>query len=920
MGATQQQQHARVDLDHHDDLLLQEPERTKSSVSVVCRYTEDVCDLRAFQPAPSSRSAPASSYVAAPARADRLPAGIAPSHYDLAFTVDLARARFDGVETIRVQVDQPTRTVVLHAIEITFREVTIAAGSATQTAGVSLNEAQQTATLTVPNALPKGPAEIRITYSGILNDKLRGFYLSTGTSGRRHAVTQLEATDARRAFPGFDEPAFKATFDVSLTIDKDDTAISNGRVISDTPAPDGRHTVRFSTTAKMSTYLVAMAVGRFECLEAAAENVPIRVCATEGKKELGRTALEMAGQMLTFFHQYFTIKYPFGKLDVLAVPDFSAGAMENTAAIFYRETDLLVDSKDASLEVRKRIASVLAHEMAHQWFGDLVTMQWWDDIWLNEGFATWMANRALAAIRPEWNVSVDEALETQTALGLDGLKSTHAIHAPADTPAQIDEAFDAIAYEKGAAVLRMLEHYLGAETFRKGINAYLQAHAYANGTSRDFWNAMTAASGKPVDRILPTFVNQAGAPVVDVALACRDNRTQVDAAQRRFFLDPAEFRKGSPERWQVPICLKTASSGGEPTCDVLWQPRQPLTIDGATCASSSWVFANAGAQGYYRTAYSPEALRALAPRVQDALTAPERLSLAGDEWAMVRAGRHGVGEYLTLAAGFGNERADGVLSTITDRLDFIHEYLTTDATRGTFERVVRTLFGPLFQQVGFESSPSDSDEQRALRATLIETLGTAGGDADLAVRARAALDRALGGGTPLDPTLAGAITAVAAEHGDRALQDALLAAADRAEAPAERYRSLYALTRFQDPALIDRALEYSLTSKLRSQDTAQFLSRFLAQSAARPRAWAFLKQHWTELQPKLSIFLGEANVTNALGSFCDAASRDDIAAFFAAHPLTSGSRTLAQATERINNCIGLRERESPALARWLANR
>ena len=391
----------------------------------------------------------------------------------------------------------------------------------------------------------------------------------------------------------------------------------------------------------------------------------------------------MAEQILTFYNRYFTIKYPFGKLDVLAVPDFAAGAMENTAAIFYRETDLLVDSKDASLAARKRIASVLAHEMAHQWFGDLVTMKWWDDIWLNEGFATWMANHALAEMRPDWDIPVDEVLETQAALNFDGLKSTHPIHAPADTPAQIDEAFDAIAYEKGAAVLRMLENYLGAGTFRNGINAYLQAHAYGNGTSQDFWNAMTAASGKPVDRILPTFVNQPGAPLVEVAPACRDNRMHVDAVQQRFFQDPALLRNGSAERWQVPVCMKSvpAAGGGatNSSCAVFSQPRQSLTLDGSAC--SPWVFANAGAQGYYRTAYSPEALRALTPRVQDVLTAPERLSLAGDEWAMVRAGRHGIGEFLTLATGFGNERTDGVLGNVTNRLDFIHDYLTTDATR-----------------------------------------------------------------------------------------------------------------------------------------------------------------------------------------------------------------------------------------------
>ena len=488
---------------------------------MVCRYTEEPCArAHSLIALPLAALFVGLVLAAAPARADRLPGHVVPSHYNLGFAVDLARARFEGVETIRVEIGQPTRTVVLHAIEIAFRDVTITAGSATQKAAISLDEQQQTATFTVPRPLAKGPADIHITYTGILNDKLRGFYLSTD-AGRRYAVTQLEATDARRAFPSFDEPAFKATFDISLTIDRGDTAISNGRVIADTAAPDGqRHTVKFSTTPKMSTYLVAMAVGRFECLEESAAGVPIRICTIEGKKELGRTALEMAQQILTFYNRYFTIKYPFGKLDVLAVPDFAAGAMENTAAIFYRETDLLVDVKDASLNARKRIASVLAHEMAHQWFGDLVTMKWWDDLWLNEGFATWMANRPLAEMRPEWNIPVEEAIETQTALGMDGLNSTHAIHAPANTPAEIDGAFDAITYEKGAAVLRMVENYLGAETFRKGINTYLEAHAYGNGTSQDFWTIMSSASGKPIDAILPTFVNQPGAPLIDVSFAC----------------------------------------------------------------------------------------------------------------------------------------------------------------------------------------------------------------------------------------------------------------------------------------------------------------------------------------------------------------------------------------------------------------
>src|SRR3989441_11964938 len=361
---------------------------------------------------------------AVPASAQRLPTIVTPEHYDLAFVVDLTRERFEGIETIGVRIAEPTTLIVLNAIDLQIRDVTIGAGSAAQKATVTRDEANQTATFTVPRLLAKGPSEIHVRFSGVLNHQLRGFYASEA-NGRKYAVTQFESTDARRAFPCFDEPALKATFALTVTVDRGDIAISNGKVLSDTPGPAAhQHTMKFATTAKMSSYLVAIAVGDFRCLDGAADAVPIRICATPDKRDLGRIALESAQQILQFYDSYYATKYPFGKLDVVAVPDFAAGAMENTAAIFYRETDLLADSKTASVDTRKKIASVLAHEMAHQWFGDLVTMQWWDDIWLNEGFATWMANKPLAAQHRDWMIDVDEEQETQTAMSLDALKST----------------------------------------------------------------------------------------------------------------------------------------------------------------------------------------------------------------------------------------------------------------------------------------------------------------------------------------------------------------------------------------------------------------------------------------------------------------------------------------------------------------
>jgi len=863
-----------------------------------------------------SRFASALSFVAlvsAPAAAQRLPTTVTPSHYDLSFAVDLAHARFEGTETIAVDLAEPATTVVLNAFQIDFHDVTIRAGGAGQRATVALDPQAQTATFTVPRPIARGPAEIHVTYTGRLNDELRGFYLSKG-KGRNYAVTQFESTDARRAFPSFDEPVYKATFAVKVTADRGDTVIANGRMLSDTPGPGpSQHTMTFATTPKMSSYLVAMAVGDFQCLDGGADGIPIRICSTPDKKELGRIALQSAEHILSFYDRYYAIKYPFGKLDVVAVPDFAAGAMENTAAIFYRESDLLADSEGASVATRKNIASVLAHEMAHMWFGDLVTMRWWDDVWLNEGFATWMANHPLASWKPDWNIPVDEELENQTALNLDSLAATRPIHAAVETPGQIEEAFDAIAYQKGAAVLRMIESYVGADTFRAGVNAYLKAHAWGNATSQDFWTAIAQASGKPVDAIMPTFVNQPGVPLLRAALSCAGGKSEITLTQQRFSLDPSHAAT-SGDTWRIPVCATIGGAGGR-VCDVMTGPTMTLTLPTSTCAP--WAFANAGGQGYYRTAYPPETLRAMAPHVETSLSAPERLSLVEDAWALMRAGEQQASDYLTLVSGFGREPSSGVLGTVTARLGFIHQYLTDDTTRPRFEAFVRTLLRPSFDALGFAAGSQDSDDRRSLRAVVILALGSLGQDRDVVGQSRAALDRALAGGTPLDPTLAGAIVNVAASHGDEKLYDELAAAADRAASPDEHYRYLYALTDFEQPALIDRSLDYALSPKLRSQDTALFLASLLGHPAARARTWAFTKAHWEALAPKITIALGDVNFVSGLGAFCDAGARDDIQSFFAARTLPAATRTLKQTVERIDNCTGLRERQRATVAGWL---
>ncbi|MDR1988799.1 MAG: M1 family metallopeptidase, partial [Acidobacteriaceae bacterium] len=659
--------------------------------------------------------------------AQRLPVTVVPEHYALAFDVDLAGATFGGTETIRVQLKEPLRRITLHALDMQFQQVTITAAGEEQTVAATFNAPTETVALTVPNTIPAGPADIRIRYTGILNDKLRGFYLSKA-NGRNYAVTQMESTDARRAFPSFDEPAYKATFDITLTIDANDSAISNGALVSDVPGPGaGRHTLTFATTPKMSSYLVAMAVGDFVCTAGEADTVPIRICATPDKKDLGHIALDAAEQILQFYNRYYAITYPFGKLDVVAVPDFAAGAMENTAAIFYREVDLLADDKTASVANRQRIWEVLAHEMAHQWFGDLVTMRWWDDLWLNEGFATWMEKRPLASLKPEWKMDVAETSDTHSAMNLDSLASTRAIHSAVETPAEIEGSFDTIAYQKGGAVMSMIEGYVGDETFRRGVNLYLERHAYANATSEDFWTAVTEASDKPVDKILPTFVNQPGIPLITVGATCTSAGLKLDLAQQRFFLTPPSSGAFTRTTWNIPVCMKDARGGS--SCTVLdsrtlsrtltpsTDQKSPAAASGAD-ACPAWVFLNAGAKGYYRTQYPPAMLRAMAPDLQTTFTASERFSLVGDEWALVRAGTHTVADYMTIAAGFGREESSTVFEEVGARLAFIHDYLTTDATRGPFERFLQQLVGPAFDALGFTPAPGEDDDQRTLRADL----------------------------------------------------------------------------------------------------------------------------------------------------------------------------------------------------------
>ena len=846
------------------------------------------------------------------ATAQRLSEAARPENYKLTFTPDLENAKFEGDETITLRVLKPTSEITLNAVDIDFHEVTIASGGTTQKATVAPDKEKEMVVLSVEKPLATGPSTIHITYTGVLNSEMRGLYLGKDDQGRKYAATQFEATDARRAFPSFDEPDYKATFDITAVADKGQVAISNYKVVSDTPGPGDKHTVKFATTAKMSSYLAALVVGNFEYVEGSVDGIPIRVYSTPGKKEMGKFALEVAEQNVGYYDKYFGIKYPYGKLDLIGLPDFSAGAMENIGSITFREVLLLIDDKQGSVDLKKTIASVTAHEIAHMWFGDLVTMKWWDDVWLNEGFATWMSSKPLQKWKPEWNFGLDDVSGTGGTLNVDALANTRPIHQAAETPAQIQELFDGIAYGKAAAVLRMLESYLGDETFRAGINAYLKQHQYTNATAEDFWDAQTKTSKKPVDKIMPTWVKQAGEPIINVKAQCSGNSTNVRVTQQRYYFDRSKFESPNDQVWQIPVCLKGSATTGAAKCELLTKKEETFTLPGC----SNWVLANAGATGYYRDGYQPDAVRALAQDAETKLSPAERISLQNDIWASVRVGREPVGDYLAFAQGLQDDRNRAVLEDVLGRLDYIREYLVNENDRDSFRAWLRQYLTPMMKEVGWESKPGDSDEQRTLRARLLGALGQDARDPDTLAEARKIADKALADPASVDHELAGTALASAAINADSEFYDKVMTALKNMKSPEEYYAYFFTLPQFTDPKLLQRTLDFAISPDVRSQDALQLVTGVLGNQDGEKLAWDFIRQHWTEIEKAGGPF-ASAQVVGATSGFCDAGMRDQVTEFFNAHKIAAAERTYRQAIERINNCIDLKSQQEPQLATWL---
>jgi puromycin-sensitive aminopeptidase len=841
--------------------------------------------------------------------AQRLPGAVTPKHYTLRFTPDLTAATFTGTARIDVDVATPTSQVVLNALDLTLSEVRITQAGATRNAQVAMHPERQQAELTLSDPLVAGPAMIELSFAGALSKQLAGFYL--GTKGEhRYAASQLQATDARRMFPSFDEPALKAAFDISAVVDQKHVAISNGRQISDVPGPAaGQHTVTFATTPRMSTYLVALLVGEFTCASGAVGDIPLRVCALPGQEAMTSFALEATKGVLNFYGRYYEIKYPFDKLDQIGIPDFGAGAMENSGAIVYRESLLLVDSANTTIEQQRLVAEVIAHEIAHQWFGNLVTMKWWDDIWLNEGFATWMSGKALDAWKPEWRT--EESFQMGYPFWIDSFANTRPIHASAETPEEILQLFDGIAYQKTAAVLRMVENYIGAEDFRRGVNSYLAKHQYANAGADDFARAIAEASKQPVDQTLKDFVRQPGLPLLTVTPTCDGQLTRIAIKQQRFFFDPKRLDAESPERWSVPMCLRALDDA--PVCRMITREQQTIELPG--CHQP--LVANAQANGYYRTAYSPEAAEGIAkaPSVRD----DERALFFADQWALVVAGRMDIGPFLDWVSAQRPRIGRFTLDELFYTLRAIREDILSPGDRAAFEQWARTLVQTPLVELGLATRTNDSDEQKKYRSTLVRFASEVAREPEVVAKLIALATAYMSGSKNVDPALVDPALGAVTKSGDPTMYDRFVSLSDSSANPLDRDRYVYSLSAFENEALVKRALDYALSPQSRAQDVGGLVLTAFQNPAGRRAAWEFLKPNYDALTAKVGPVLGGSAVS-VVGTACEPDLIADMERFFTEKKVPGTVRILQDGLERARICVSLKERQQGALHRWLARR
>jgi puromycin-sensitive aminopeptidase len=825
----------------------------------------------------------------------RLSNDVLPSRYELRFELEFDTWTSIGWERIAVRSARPSREITLHAIELDIVSATVDGKNKLERA--ELDPESETATLRFVRDIPAGEHMLEISWKGAIRDSLRGLYRSL-RGEERYAATQFEAADARRAFPCFDEPEFKARFALELIHPAGNAAIGNMPIASQEQVDDRRTRTRFRETPKISSYLVAFTVGPYEFTPTVTtpSGIPVRVCLPPGLAEQGIYARDAHVRSVEWLQDYTAIPYPYIKVDAIGIPDFEAGAMENPGAITYRTRLLAADDRNASIQTLKGIFSTAAHELTHMWWGDLVTMRWWTDLWLNESFASFVGEKATAVLNPEWRYWRDFVADNTSAFNLDALASTHPISVEAKSAEEASQRFDAISYTKGAAVLRMIEGYLGEETFRGGVRIYLKRHAEANASADDFWRALDEASGQDVTAIANAWIKEPGHPLVHISAKETSGALELELRQERYFSDSSAEPTG--QVWPVPMVVKYGTADGiREQRFVLRRARETVRLEGA-----KWFFPNGGGRGFYRFAFASAVEGDLLDQGMAQLSAEERLALLDDLWALVRHGKATLATFLRRVETLRGEQDRAVLASIADALTWLANYAVRDATERPLARLVEDLFRPIFDATGWRPGDGEDSDVREKRTRAIGMLGLHARSDDIRAEAQRLVRAHLDDEERLHPDVAGTVVAVAATIGDDRLWDRYLARMQQAQAAdaQEEARFRQGLVFFEDAALARRTAEAIFSPLIRVQDRGIMLIPMLQFRRTRPVAWEVVKEHWDADVANADVApLLKQSMVNAVSQLAQRGLAEDASAFLQEKRTPDVAETVAQALERL---------------------
>ncbi|NNN10853.1 MAG: M1 family metallopeptidase [Acidimicrobiaceae bacterium] len=842
----------------------------------------------------------------------KLAAGIRPIRYRILLSPDLESLKFSGKEEIELDLDASTSEIKVNLVDLELQSVAIAQGGSAQSASWTLDKEMETVTFSFPNPLSQGNATLSIEFEGELWAGLAGFYHSvyTDANGEKKtiATTQFESTDARRAFPCFDEPEMKAVFSISIEADSDLLVVSNYPEESSVPSvKPGKKVVTFQDTMKMSSYLVAFVVGDLEATEETySGSTPIRVIHPRGKGHLCAFAHEVADHALRFFTDWYQIEYPAPKLDLLAIPDFAAGAMENLGAVTFRENALLIDPSSASVEEMMRVAEVVCHELAHMWFGDLVTMKWWNGLWLNEAFATYMSYAALDAFKPEWKVWENFAIGTLMSQEIDSLSTTRPIEYPVVSPADAGGMFDLLTYEKGGSILRMIEQYLGIERFKNGIRLYLKRHAYANAETTDLWDALEEATGEPVRKIMDTWIFQGGHPVVSAKRS--GSKLAISQSPFRYLSRESDPKGAIGDSWQVPMSIGTGSGGGE---NILLGAETAL-IESTTPAP----LINLHGSGFFRSRYESELAREISNRY-GTLETLERLKFVSDTVSLVQAEMLDLSEAIGIARNLTSERDPNVLGVLQSLVANINR-IALEPERPLVAKFAREVFGEIYEAFGFSASESDSPQDRVSRSIAIDVMGIVGGDSEVKDLCFDAFRQDMAGDTAIDSDIASSVIKVVSYHGDETEFAFMLDRYRHPSTPQEEMRFLNGLAGFSQSRLASRLASMCL-GEIRSQNAPFVLARAMANRFNSEIILRFLEENFEAMKDQFP--------TNALPRMLDSFSTfyaeenyrlaPEVRQFVKDHPLAMGQKTVDQALEKLEVGLRFRQNYSGRLSQYL---